>query len=135
MKKEHEPYCEMCGTIDADNMTPMERLLALRDFLRTPIPNELWDFQRPDLDIRCGSAGCACGWYDHLAATGRQTWLGAALVDMETNPFGLSVPEFHRCFTPSASSVYGVLPPSASPRDVADEIDRILADREKGKAK
>ena len=54
------------GSWDMTDKSPRERLEALRDFLRTDVPNTCWDFGSVSCNPECGAAGCAIGWYSYL---------------------------------------------------------------------
>ena len=125
------------GTVDAEKMKPRQRLLYLRDFLRSGIiPDNLWRFTHSQVRPECRTAGCTCGWWDFLTYTphkdaGEGTWVQS--YNGWSNPFGLTEQEFNRCFTPALNPEYKdrgcVLPPFATPMQVADEIDRMLEER------
>lgn len=123
---------ELKGSVNPENMTPMERLIYLRDFLRSGIPDTLWNFTCPHINPECGTKGCALGWWDYL--TNRRwvryetTWY--AVDNGSENPFAMTNEEHHRCFTYIGPLTAGThLNRNASPAEVADEIDRMLTDR------
>jgi len=121
------------GSWDVMNKkTPRERLLMLRDFLRTPAPHRFWDFGNVEVNPECGTSGCAIGWYGYL--TGREAddlydmamYETAIYEDEGPDEFGISIKQASRIFgTGLGCSLHKRLG-DVTPTDVADAIDRYL---------
>ena len=109
------------GSWDVSDKTPRERLIMLRDFLRTDAPNVAWSYCDVDVNPECGTAGCALGWYAWLTA--KSARFGTAMAD-----FGLTLRTTEKLFIEAGRYTSPVKPiREVTPTDVADAIDRYLA--------
>ncbi len=113
------------GSWDVSDKTPVERLIMLRDFLRTPVPNKHWDFSDIAVNPECGSAGCACGWYMYL--TDKYGSLDFGTSEM-LDEFGMNTyEEFEGIFDNGLTLKLSLDSMSdVSPENVADAIDEHL---------
>ncbi len=118
------------GSWDMTDKTPRERLMALRDFLRTDIPNTCWDFSKVTCDPGCGTAGCAIGWYAYL--TGMEDavdfYAGEGNAFEGTNQhFQMPYEPFVNTFSYGLSNILKkVHIGCVTPSEVADAIDEYL---------
>ena len=113
------------GSWDVSDKTGVERLIMLRDFLRTPVPNKAWDFGSITVNPECGSAGCACGWYQYL--TNKYEDLDFGTFEM-LDEFDIKTYEdFEDIFDNGLSHKLGLESMSeVTPENVADAIDEYL---------
>ncbi len=129
---EHLGPASLKGSWDMKDKSPRERLMALRDFLRTDVPNICWNFGSIGVNPECGAAGCAVGWYAFL--TGQES--AASFYDKEAgiikggvgvnDEFQLSPSSFWYLFTSGLGNKLGKPMSDISPSEVADAIDEYL---------
>ncbi len=125
MKKGILPSDSLKGSWNMGDKSPRERLVALRDFLRTPTPNLAWNFGTITVDPDCGTAGCGIGWYCHL--TGVES--AVDFFDKESSygvEFQMPEADFYNIFTLGLGKKTGKALVDIIPLEVADAIDVYL---------
>jgi len=113
------------------NLPPRDRLITLRDWLYAGGPGrEAWDYdQWFETETKCGTVGCAGGWYEFLTSAPADEDYN---YDFYAEEFGIDREQVEMIFERSAE----IQRPDTDwrnrswvgPRDVANTIDLVLHD-------